>query len=119
MKATQQQYQECVGIYSDDGQYAVYNYAREKGIDEWSHCNPCEDATPDCEDFCCLVCGTYKRGMSNKEVEALQSLRAKGYAIAIWYPDEHGLERPNRLEDQIIQESWDIIKILKEEELVQ
>jgi hypothetical protein len=119
MRATQQQYQECVSIYSDDGRSAVYAYAKKKGIDKWSYCNQCEDYTPDCENFCCLVCETYKVGMDEEEVVALQSLRAKGYAIAIWYPHEHGLDRPERLEDDMIQRSWDIIEILKEEELVE
>jgi hypothetical protein len=116
MRATQKQYEKCVKLYEKSGQYAVYKYAEDKGIDEWSHCNPCEDSTPDCEDFCCLVCGTYKRGMTNQEVDALQSLRSKGYAVIVWYPDEHKLKKPRKLEDAVIQQAWEIIEILKSEE---
>lgn len=54
--------------------------------------------------------------MSETETEALKSLRNKGYAIAIWYPDEHGLKRPKRLEEEVVQQSWDIIESLKDEE---
>lgn len=118
MRATQEQYEECVTKYSELGQQAVYEYARVAGIDEWSKCIPCEDKTPDCEDFCCLVCGTFKRGMDNKEVKALKTLREKGYAIAIWYPDEHKLKKPKDLEDRIVEESWEIINILKEWETI-
>jgi hypothetical protein len=54
--------------------------------------------------------------MSKEETKALKSLRNKGYAIAIWYPDEHGLKRPKRLEEEVVQQSWDIIESLKDEE---
>jgi hypothetical protein len=118
MRATQEQYEKCVTIYSDKGQQAVYKYAKENAIDEWSKCIPCEDKTPDCEDFCCLVCGTFKRGMDNKEVEALKTLREKGYAVVIWYPDEHRLKIPKSLEDRIVEQSWEIINILKEDEKI-
>lgn len=60
MKATQLQYEECVSIYEKSGQYAVYEYANEKGINEWSHCIHCSDETPDTKDASCLVCGSLK-----------------------------------------------------------
>ena len=60
MKATQKQYDECVDIYSKDGSIAVYDFAREHGIDSWSNCDPCEVVTPDTHNDCCLVCGSKK-----------------------------------------------------------
>jgi hypothetical protein len=60
MKATQHQEQEAIEIYKKSGQYGVYKYANSKGINEWSHCSPCEDETPDTWDSCCLVCGHNK-----------------------------------------------------------
>jgi hypothetical protein len=60
MKATQQQYDECVLLYEKSGPGAVYDYAARHGIDEWSNCEPCETSTPDTIDLCCLVCGSYK-----------------------------------------------------------
>jgi hypothetical protein len=60
VKATQKQYDECVELYDKRGPNAVYEYAERHGIDEWSYCEPCESNTPDTEDECCLVCGSYK-----------------------------------------------------------
>jgi hypothetical protein len=57
-KATKAEYVEACKIYQNHGQSAVYDFAREKGINSWSACGPCEDVTPDCEDGACLVCGS-------------------------------------------------------------
>jgi hypothetical protein len=58
--ATHAEYQEAIGIYEQGGQYAVYEYAKSKGITSWDICEPCEDRTPNTEDFSCLVCGSLK-----------------------------------------------------------
>lgn len=60
MKATNKQYKKAVKLYEDGGATAVYDYAKEIGIDEWSTCEPCEAETPDCKSKCCLVCGSSK-----------------------------------------------------------
>ncbi len=60
MKATQTQYEQAYRIYEKHGQYAVYKFAQDNNIDEWSWCVPCEDNTPDCDDNVCLVCGSVK-----------------------------------------------------------
>ena len=60
MKATQQQYEECVKIYEDHGAPGVYAYANEISITDWSECHGCETETPDCDDGTCLVCGLVK-----------------------------------------------------------
>jgi hypothetical protein len=60
MKANDNQYEAAVNIYEKDGQYAVYDYAKEIGVNEWSLCAACEDETPDCDDGACLVCGSQK-----------------------------------------------------------
>ena len=60
MKANQEQYEESVLVYNKGGQYAVYDYAKDEGITSWTLCESCEDDTPDCEDGCCLVCGSTK-----------------------------------------------------------
>ncbi len=60
MKATQEQYDECVVLYEQGGATAVYMYADDKGIDDWSLCSPCDIETPDTDDGCCLVCGSLK-----------------------------------------------------------
>jgi hypothetical protein len=58
--ATQKQYDKAISIYEKNGQYAVYEYAKEQGITSWDMCDMCEDRTPNTEDSCCLVCGTLK-----------------------------------------------------------
>jgi hypothetical protein len=40
--------------------------------------------------------------MNTSELEAIESLRKKGYAVAIWEPEEVGLADPRALEDQAI-----------------
>jgi hypothetical protein len=60
MKATEQQYEECITIYQMDGASGVYRYADSHGIDSWSNCYACETDTPDMEDGSCLVCGIFK-----------------------------------------------------------
>jgi hypothetical protein len=60
MKATEEQYEECVTIYQHDGASGVYRFAESNGIDEWSECYACETDTPDMDDGSCLVCGTFK-----------------------------------------------------------
>lgn len=62
MKATQQQYEEAVKLYDNQGTLAVFGYALDQGIDEWSECVFCEEETPDCHDGTCLVCGSQKKG---------------------------------------------------------
>jgi hypothetical protein len=60
MKATQKQYEEAIKHYDSGGPSAVFAYALDIGIDEYSHCIDCEEDTPDCDDDCCLVCGIHK-----------------------------------------------------------
>jgi len=60
MKATDKQYEKAVKLYEDGGATAVYDYAKDIGIDEWSICFACETDTPDCKDGSCLVCGSVK-----------------------------------------------------------
>lgn len=60
MKANQDQYNHAVTIYDNDGYRAVFEFAEKIGVDSYSYCRECEDHTPDCEDDCCLVCGTHK-----------------------------------------------------------
>lgn len=66
MKATDKQYEKAVKLYEDGGASAVYEYAKEIGIDEWSTCEPCETDTPDCEDNICLVCGSVKEDYAHQ-----------------------------------------------------
>lgn len=40
--------------------------------------------------------------MTSHELEAIQSLRKKGYAVAIWEPEEVGVADPRALEDQAV-----------------
>ena len=40
--------------------------------------------------------------MNTSELEAIQSLRKKGYAVAIWEPEEVGVADPRALEDQAV-----------------
>ena len=40
--------------------------------------------------------------MNTSELEAIESLRKKGYAIAIWEPEDVGIANPRALEDQAI-----------------
>jgi hypothetical protein len=40
--------------------------------------------------------------MNTRELEAIESLRKKGYAVAIWEPEDVGIADPRALEDQAI-----------------
>lgn len=60
MKATQEQYYQAVSIYENEGCGAVFAFAEKIGVDSYSYCRDCEEATPDCHDDSCLVCGIYK-----------------------------------------------------------
>jgi len=60
MKATQEQYNECVEIYNKKSCSGVYEYAEKNGITSWSLCELCDTETPDTYDDCCLCCGSKK-----------------------------------------------------------
>jgi hypothetical protein len=57
MKATIKQQKRAVRLYEKTGPSAVYDYANELGIDEWSECSQCEAETPDVKNGSCLLCG--------------------------------------------------------------
>jgi hypothetical protein len=40
--------------------------------------------------------------MTSQEFTAIQTLREKGYAVAIWEPEDVGIADPRALEDQAI-----------------
>ena len=40
--------------------------------------------------------------MTSIELTAIQTLREKGYAVAVWPPDELGIADPRALEDQAV-----------------
>ena len=40
--------------------------------------------------------------MTNHELDAIQTLRDKGYAVAVWEPGDVGAADPRALEDQAI-----------------
>jgi hypothetical protein len=40
--------------------------------------------------------------MTSHELAAIQTLRDKGYAVAIWEPEDVGIANPRALEDQAI-----------------
>ena len=40
--------------------------------------------------------------MTSNELNAIQTLREKGYAVAVWEPAEVGLADPRALEDQAV-----------------
>ena len=40
--------------------------------------------------------------MTSIELIAIQTLREKGYAVAVWPPDELGIADPRALEDQAV-----------------
>jgi hypothetical protein len=61
MKATEEQYEECVAIYEREGSSGVYRYAESNGITDFSNCYVCETDTPDMDDCSCLICGTFKK----------------------------------------------------------
>lgn len=60
MKATQEQYNQCIDLYNTGGPSLIYDYAVRNGIDSWSLCDACDTDTPDTHDSCCLVCGSKK-----------------------------------------------------------
>jgi hypothetical protein len=88
MKATSEQYQRAVQIYESAGQFAIYAYAEEEGIDSWSWCQPCEDSTPDCHDGACLVCGSKKTPVEGKF--KIQTLAAFGQWADIKTTEDDG-----------------------------
>ena len=103
MKATHKQYEKAVKLYKNGGAYAVYEYAKEIGIDEWSTCEPCETNTPDCKDDSCLVCGSVKeknlpscvsiRLMKEEDIEAILDIGSKGYSFNFYESDESFLSK--------------------------
>ena len=38
--------------------------------------------------------------MTSQELQAIQTLRDKGYAVAVWDPEEVGVADPRAIEDQ-------------------
>lgn len=62
MKATAQQYNECVDIYENSRTPVsdIFDFAVHNNIDEYSLCSACEAETPDVCDGSCLVCGSSK-----------------------------------------------------------
>ena len=40
--------------------------------------------------------------MTSQEFTAIQTLREKGYAVAIWEPEDVGIADPRALEDQAV-----------------
>jgi hypothetical protein len=56
-------------------------------------------------------------GMTMIEWLALQSIRAKGYAITIWTPDELRGADPRHVEERQMEDGWDVISILATEPL--
>jgi hypothetical protein len=52
--------------------------------------------------------------ISQPEVEAIQSLRHKGYAVVIFDPEELQGASRRLVEDSLVSQAWDIIEALKD-----
>ena len=50
--------------------------------------------------------------MTTAQMTAVRELRAKGYAVIIWTPDEVGGANPRKVEDSLIEMGWDVISDL-------
>ena len=44
----------------------------------------------------------------------IEELRAEGYAVIVWTPEELDGASPRRVEDRSIELGWDVIDVLKE-----
>lgn len=54
--------------------------------------------------------------MTKTQLTALRQLRDKGYAIAIFTPEELSGAPVDDIEDRMVSEGWDAIDMLKEED---
>ena len=55
--------------------------------------------------------------MYEEQTRVIAELRAAGYAIIIWAPDEVGTANPRKVEDRQIELGWEIIEALQEDTL--
>ena len=54
--------------------------------------------------------------MNKTEIKALQGLKNKGYAIVVITPEELKSAIPDKVEDRLVETSWEIIECLASEE---
>lgn len=54
--------------------------------------------------------------MNKTEIKALQGLKNKGYAIVVITPEELKSVSPDKVEDRLIETSWEVIEWLTNEE---
>jgi len=51
--------------------------------------------------------------LSKQEWDALSSIRRKGYAVVVFYPEELQGASPKHVQDALIEQGWVIIDALK------
>lgn len=54
--------------------------------------------------------------MTKTELEIIRGLKSRGYAIVLITPEELKGVNPDKVEDNLIAESWEIIECLQDEE---
>jgi hypothetical protein len=53
--------------------------------------------------------------LNEEELEMIRNLRDRGFAIAVFTPEELGEVDPMRFEDAMVDAGWDAIEALKDE----
>lgn len=57
----------------------------------------------------------YATSTSSGMPQTVTSLRAAGYAVIVWSPEELGTAKPSKVEDRSVEDGWDTIAALQGE----
>lgn len=55
--------------------------------------------------------------MNKDELKVIRALKDKGYAVVLFEPEELEGASPDRVEDRLIELGWDVISVLKTENI--
>lgn len=50
--------------------------------------------------------------LTPEEVAVIDGLKARGFAVIVWNPEELGSANPRKVEDRSIELGWDVIEAL-------
>jgi hypothetical protein len=101
---------QCVDLTGDRPAQVGHQYATEKellaNLESYATEYGCEEANP-------------RPSLSNfadgYHADTIALLRAKGYAVIIWTPEELAGASRNRVEDRLVELGWEVIADLKPE----
>ena len=54
--------------------------------------------------------------LTQQDLEALRSLRHRGFAVAVWTPEELGTLAPRHLEDSVVEHGNMVIEVSQEDD---